>query len=67
MVIIMVYTEIAGTAAVSRNISHTTTKYPLWWIFKNTVIKKGKKRSSYSHSFRITCDISAVSLLASGK
>ena len=61
----MVYTELAETAAVSSGTSRVATKQllsiPLGWIFKT------RYKKSYSHSFRITCEKSAASLLDSGE
>ena len=61
----MVYTECAEMAAVLSSTSHVRTNSaattPLGWIFK-VCCKK-----SYSHSFSVTCNKSAVSLLESGE
>jgi len=45
--------------SISRDTSHTTPKERCPWILKIRVIKR------YSHSFRITCDMCAVSLFES--
>ena len=65
MDVCMVNIELAETAAVSDGTSSVTqpnsaVRTPLGWIFKT-------RYKSYSHSFRITCDKRAVSLLESGE
>ena len=61
----MVYTERAETAAVSRGITHVTTKQRCKYTTSVDMQKRAIK--SYSHSFRTTYDKSAVSLPESGE
>ena len=65
-----VYTERAEAAVVPRGNSHVTIKqrcnYATWADIQNA-LKRRRRRRSYSHSFRITYDKSAVSLLESGE
>ena len=56
----MVYTECTETAAVSSGTSHVTTKQHCKYITSVNI-------KSCRHSFRITRDNSAVSLLESGE
>ena len=61
----MMYTERAKTAAVSRGTSYVTNKTALHLHHFGGCSKRAIKR--YSHSFRITWDKTAVSLLESGE
>ena len=61
----MVYTERAETAAVSRGTSHVTTKQHC--KYTNSVDIQNALYKSYSHSSRITCGKSAMSLLENGE
>ena len=58
----VVYTERAETAAVSRGTNHVTTKQR---CTNTTVDIQNELYKSYNHSFGITCNKSAASLLDS--
>ena len=59
----MVYTECAETAAVSCGTRHVTTKQHSKHSTLMDIQKCSIKKEEASHVFRITCDMSAVSLL----